>query len=118
MLFLLGIVVRGLIPAGFMPDMTQQAATPIVICAGVDHKIIYVDDSGQPVPDQNQGGADGDGHCAFSLVGLAMAGAPAPSAIIAPVVFEKLSYRHDRAALYRHAIDPSHRPTGPPLRLI
>lgn len=118
MLLLFGIVVRGLIPAGFMPDMTQQAATPIVICAGVDHKIIYVDDNGQPVPDQDQGRADGDGYCAFSLAGLAMAGAPVPSAIVAPVVFENFSYRHDRAALYRHTLDPSHRPTGPPIRLI
>lgn len=118
MLLLLGIVVRGLIPAGFMPDITQQAATPMVICSGAEHKIIYVDDAGQPVPDQKQNGFDGDAGCAFSLAGLTMPGVSVPSANLAPVAFEKLIYSHDGTELHRHVLALSYSPTGPPLRLI
>ncbi len=51
LLALMGILVKGLIPLGFMPNFSEHAGTAIVICSGVEQKTIYVDQDGQPAQD-------------------------------------------------------------------
>lgn len=41
-----GLVARALIPAGFMPDVTQSGSMAMVICSGVSEKLVYLDDDG------------------------------------------------------------------------
>jgi hypothetical protein len=51
LLALMGILVKGLIPLGFMPDFSKHAGTAIVICSGIEQKTVYVDQDGQPAQD-------------------------------------------------------------------
>ena len=62
--------VQIMIPAGFMPNLSAPnlsayAATPLVICSGMDMKTIYVNQDGKPI------GKPVDQHakpCAFSVL--------------------------------------------------
>lgn len=63
-LALLGMVARAVIPAGFMPDFSAQAGTPLIICSGNGEKTIYVDDKGSPIEQSDHGGEQ---PCVFAL---------------------------------------------------
>jgi hypothetical protein len=50
LLVFLAFFVQTLIPAGFMVNLdSANAATPLVICSGMEMKTIYVDHDGKPV---------------------------------------------------------------------
>ena len=69
LLALVAIVVRGLVPIGFMPGSQQEAGTTLVICSGVDTQTIYLDENGQPAtPDDAH---DKSSPCVFSFAPLA-----------------------------------------------
>ncbi len=69
LLALIAVVLRGLVPMGFMPGLHQEAGTTLVICSGVDTQTIYLDENGNPAK-------PGDAHdksnpCEFSFAPLA-----------------------------------------------
>lgn len=61
-LTLLGVFIRAMIPAGFMPDVSLHAGTPLVICSGLESKTIYVDENGKPASEHKV-----EAPCDFSL---------------------------------------------------
>lgn len=68
-LILATLLVQAAIPVGFMPA-SAAAGTPIVICSGMDMRIIHVDEHGQPV----EGGEEAsDEACPFTTLPTAQA---------------------------------------------
>ena len=65
-LLLLAIFVRGLIPAGFMPDTSQKVA--LTICSGMTTKTIFVD---QTTPSDQHDQDKDHQPCPFALPLLA-----------------------------------------------
>jgi hypothetical protein len=63
-LALLGVVARALVPAGFMPDFSAQAGTPLIICSGTGEKTVYIDDTGNPI---DGAGYKAEQPCVFAL---------------------------------------------------
>lgn len=69
LLALVAVVLRGLVPMGFMPGSSQEAGTALVICSGVDTQTIYLDENGQPAkPGEAH---DKSNPCVFSFAPLA-----------------------------------------------
>lgn len=69
MLALLAVVLRGLVPMGFMPAAHAEAGTPFVICSGTDIQTIYLDEDGQPAP--ADASHDASSPCVFAFAPLA-----------------------------------------------
>ncbi len=69
MLALLAVVLRGLVPLGFMPDLQREAGTPFVICSGTDIQTIYLDQDGNPAPQNSQ--HENSTPCVFAFAPLA-----------------------------------------------
>ncbi len=91
----LGVMVRALIPAGFMPEF-GTGGTQIVICSGVTETTITVDDHGQPLP----AGDHKDQPCAF----MATAQLTGPEAAPLLLQAEIVAFLHRAPAL--HLIAP------------
>lgn len=72
-LMLVALLVQAAIPLGFMPGMAQ-AGTPMVICSGMDMRIIHVDEHGQPV----EGGETAEESCIFTTFPTAQGNTSAP----------------------------------------
>lgn len=66
----LGVLFQALIPLGFMPG--ANAATPVVICSGMDMKIVYVDENGQPTHQQDKS----QKPCAFAAIAFGVSADP------------------------------------------
>lgn len=66
----IGVLFQALIPLGFMPG--ANAATPVVICSGMDMKIVYVDEDGQPAHQQDQS----QKSCAFAAIAFGLTADP------------------------------------------
>jgi hypothetical protein len=111
LLLLVAVLVRGLIPAGFMPGRLADGA-PIVICTGAGTQVLHAKSPAAP--------SRGPRHheaCAFA----GLAAAPAPPAQAAP---ERVAFVVEAAAtataLQEAHAPPRHRPQAaraPPIRI-
>lgn len=78
------LILRALIPTGYMPDFgaTPAGAFKVVICSAAGTKTIALDRDGNPLPDRN------DGHhgepCAFGALAQAMSTAPDAAVAASP----------------------------------
>jgi hypothetical protein len=79
-LALLGILIRSLIPTGFMPEFSQ-AGTAFVICSGVEIKTVYLDENGQPTS-----GHQVEAPCDFSINTVAIKQLIPVSSLFVPYV--------------------------------
>ncbi len=69
LLALVAVILRGLVPMGFMPDLHHEAGTPLVICSGTDIQTIYLDQNGDPAPADTA--HDTSSACVFAFAPLA-----------------------------------------------
>ena len=107
-LLLIGLLLRSLVPAGYMPDFstTSDGGLKIVICTAIGVTALTVDDGGKPVPDQ--GRKHQDQPCAFAGI----AAAPLPA--MAPLETGTAAYERVAWAPRAGADLPPSR-AGPPL---
>jgi hypothetical protein len=112
---MIGIVARGVIPAGWMP--TGERAFAIAICTGVDTHTVWLDSKGklhkqdpdrQPVPDSEP--------CAFTALAMAV-GLPDAFVVSAALGGDQESHvvPGHRATVGRGLAAPPPPATGPPL---
>lgn len=83
------VVLRALVPVGFMPDLSRLASGTIqlVICTGTGSKLVTLDENGKPVPAKSSAHADQACPFAGSVLtalpqhgGLALSHPQAPAA--------------------------------------
>jgi hypothetical protein len=65
LLIILAVMVRGFVPAGFMPSSTSSDITALTICSGFGERVVYLDSNGvehaAPSHEKSHGG------CSFAL---------------------------------------------------
>lgn len=106
LLALLGIMVRSLIPTGFMPEFSQ-AGTAFVICSGIEMKTVYLDENGQPVEHKVEA------PCDFSI-NTAVLKQPVPvSSLFVPYV-EQLFLPEHQVVFTSDSISSHTEARGPP----
>ena len=71
-LLLLVFAIRAMVPAGFMPDLSQNSGHLITICSGVEMKQVMVGEDGQPVQEHVQK------TCPYSFLSATMSGVDVP----------------------------------------
>ena len=79
---LVALVLRGLTPAGWMPNPQGSLSAPFVICTAEGHRLVQLDASGHPA--DGKAGVHRDA-CVFA--GHASAPPPQPPAVSGPAVF-------------------------------
>jgi len=82
------LLMRALVPAGWMPS--DAKGQWITVCSGAGVSMAWIGADGKIHKDKAPGTAEKDGHCAFSGLGLAV-DVPAPGTLIQPVEFVALA---------------------------
>ncbi|MCG2634553.1 MAG: DUF2946 domain-containing protein [Gammaproteobacteria bacterium] len=115
-LTLLALGLRALIPVGFMPNLSGEDGTPIIICSAGVYRTILIDGSGdQSGPDHAPGQVQVQAHCPYSLFlgEPALPGANALAAFITPAIHRPVGFIPVDSTL--HQPENSHQPRAPPL---
>lgn len=108
----LAIAAQAMIPAGFMPNITEAGGSTIVICSGFEQKIIHL-----PAEDAPSGQHDDAAkNCAFSFAPVAEKPAAAVLVMIAAVAVPVAATIFTSSLTHAHA-ERAHPPTGPPASL-
>jgi hypothetical protein len=111
LVLLVAVLVRGLIPAGFMPGRLADGA-PIVICTGAGTEVVHAKSApGEPQRSQH--------HDVCAFAGMAAAPTPPAQAAPQPLVFA-VEAAATATALQEAAAPRRHRPQAaraPPIRI-
>lgn len=114
----LALLVRSLIPLGFMPGASAKGAlVPLVICAGTAVQTVYLPASQLPTAPGDHHPAESHGACIFALNALFHGAAPVASLPVpAPVMAATPALNREpvRAQTPAAAYDPQ----GPPAFLL
>ncbi|MBO9478765.1 DUF2946 domain-containing protein [Shimia sp. R11_0] len=101
---LLAVLVSAAVPAGWMPRALPDGHMVLVICTGADMVELIVDDTGAPVPLQEQTD-DKRPPCAFSVVAeanLVMHGPfPLPLHSLRTARWQTEGFTHESAGFHR-----------------
>jgi len=111
---LAAVLVRAVVPVGWMPSTQLSSGVPIVICTVSGEQHILLDADGHPIPGGEKHDANrGQAPCAFAAV--ASLGAPSLSSFPVPILVEvgKVHFVHDAARVHR-AIRTSWQSRAPP----
>ena len=114
-LFACAMLVRGLIPDGWMPVQAASGGIAVEICSGLGHETIVLPGHDAQHDKAPAHDSSGDHPCAFAGAGLA--GAPAQFALLVPPLAGHFTPPLPFAALAavgRGLAAPPPPPTGPP----
>ena len=107
-------LIKGLVPAGYMPDFgrLRQGVVAITICTGSSVKQILVDENGKPVESRHQAGLSD--ICAFGALPqvAVLADASLPLGYFAPL--PEINFNRREFILAELAYSPA-QPRAPPL---
>lgn len=111
---LVAILLRAVVPVGWMPSTQLSVGVPIVICTGNGEKQIILDGNGRPIPaGEHQDSNDTQRPCAF--VAVASLTPPTPTSVPAPISIETAVVEFsESAAAGRHVPRSPWQSRGPP----
>lgn len=116
-LIALALLMRVLVPGGWMPATTGQGFA-ITLCTGTGMETAWIDAEGGIHKEKPSGEAGADQHCAFAGMGMAMLDGDAPAAIVAPAPAQvELPARPLQVAIGQGLAAPPPPATGPPAHI-
>jgi hypothetical protein len=110
------LLVRGLIPVGYMLAPAAAGEMTVVICTGHGPQLVIIDAEGKPVP-AKPAVADG-GLCAYASPGATTLADAAATPIAAEVRYAAAVYRVARTIFQGPTQTDASSPRGPPSELI
>ena len=114
-LALAAMVVRALVPAGWMPGPSEGATgAPLIICTGQGLATVYLDAAGKPIPHHDQGQTHQRDVCPYAAAGHLALPEIGPHYAAPSLALLKEPAAGKTDALPRAHALRAHRPRGPP----